>query len=155
MNRSILVVAALVALSAADLTAQSLVGTWQGTVQSDGKDHRIVVKVTAKEHDALEAVLYRIDQGARPWPASSITLQGFTVRFAVPGISGTYEGKLNANGNSIAGIWTIAPAAMPLNLIRATSETAWEIPAQPAPLKPMSPDANAVFEVATIQAEQG
>jgi uncharacterized protein (TIGR03435 family) len=40
---------------------------------------------------------------------------------------------------------------MPLNLKRATKETAWEIPAPPPPPKMMAADANPVFEVATIK----
>jgi uncharacterized protein (TIGR03435 family) len=68
----------------------------------------------------------------------------------VPSIAGAYEGKLNADGNLIAGTFTQG-AQLPLNLARATPETAWAIPEAPPPPKRMAPDANPVFEVATIR----
>ncbi len=58
---------------------------------------------------------------------------------------------MNADGNSITGTWTQGPKPLPLNLNRATTETAWVIPEPPAPPKPMAADANPVFEVATIK----
>jgi hypothetical protein len=70
---------------------------------------------------------------------------------AIAGIGGTYEGKLNADGTSIAGTWTQGDRPLPLNLTRATSETAWTIPDPPARLKPMPADASPMFEVATIK----
>ena len=151
MKKLMLWIAASAAFSGNALSAQSLTGTWQGAVQSDGKDLRIVVKISTTDQDALKAIVYRIDQGSRPWAASSVVQQGSTVRFVVPGIDGAYEGKLSANGNLIAGTWTVASAAMPLNLTRATVETAWPIPEPPTPLKRMSADADPVFEVASIK----
>jgi len=84
-------------------------------------------------------------------PSSTVTLQGSTVRIAVAGIGGTFEGKLSADGNSIAGAWTQGGGPSPLNLTRATAETAWPISDPPVRLKPMAAAANPVFEVATIK----
>jgi uncharacterized protein (TIGR03435 family) len=83
--------------------------------------------------------------------SGTVTLQGSTVRMSVPGIAGAYEGKLNADGNSITGTWSQGGPPLPLNLKRATSETAWTIPDPPARPKPMPADASPVFEVATIK----
>jgi uncharacterized protein (TIGR03435 family) len=69
---------------------------------------------------------------------------------AIPSLNGNYEGKLSGDGNSIAGTWTQG-AQLPLNLARATPETAWAIPEPPPPPKRMAPDANPAFEVATIK----
>ena len=43
------------------------------------------------------------------------------------------------------------PNPLPLTFVRATKETAWEIPAPPPPLKLMPADADPSFEVATIK----
>ena len=43
-------------------------------------------------------------------------------------IGGSYEGKLSADGKSIAGTWSQGLKPLPLNFERATAETAWEIP---------------------------
>jgi uncharacterized protein (TIGR03435 family) len=82
---------------------------------------------------------------------SSISLDGSTFKFAIDIGGVTYEGKLNADGKSILGNWTQGTTPLPLNLERATKETAWEIPAPPPPPKQMPADADPSFEVATIK----
>jgi len=150
MKKLILWIIALAALPGGALLAQDITGTWQGTLQA-GRELRTVIKISKADGGGLKAVLYSIDQGAQGLPASAATLQGSTVKISIAGIGGTYEGRLNADGNSIAGTWTQGPKPLPLNLSRATSETAWSIPDPPARPKPMSADASPVFEVATIK----
>ena len=144
--------AAAFALSVCALLAQNITGSWQGTlVPPNGKELRIVFKVSMA-NDALKAVLYSIDQGGgQGISATSATLQGTTVKIAIPNIGGNYEGKLAADGNSIAGTWTQGPNPMPLALKRATPETAWAIPDPPPPPVRMAANANPGFEVATIK----
>ena len=129
------------------LLAQDITGTWQGTLQA-GRDLRTVLKIS-KADGNLKAVLYSIDQGGQGISASSASLQGSTFKMAIEAIGGTYEGKLSADGSSITGTWTQGPNPLPLNLKRATPETAWTIPEPPPRLPPMAADANPVFEVAT------
>ena len=81
---------------------------------------------------------------------SAVTPRGTTFRYSIPALNGSYEGELSADGKSIVGTWTQG-APLPLLFVRATKETAWEIPAAPAPLKPMAKDANPSFEVATLK----
>ncbi len=141
------------ALSVGTLPAQNITGTWQGTLTPPppaDRGLRIVIRISTTGADGLKGVLYSIDQGGQGVPAGAITLQGSTVKMPVPGIGGAYEGKLSADGNSITGTWTQGPKPAPLNLTRATSETAWAIPDPPARPRPMAADANPVFDVATI-----
>lgn len=140
------------AFAAAPLFAQDMTGSWQGTLQlpNGGRELRTVVKVT-KEAADFKAMFYSIDQGGQGLPVSSFTLNGPTVKFAIPGIGGEYEGKLAPDAKSIAGTWSQGPGKLTLNLVKATPETAWVIPEPPPRLKPMAADANAVFEVATIK----
>jgi uncharacterized protein (TIGR03435 family) len=149
---SILRILALSMLLGGALFAQDLTGTWQGTLSLPApasRDLRIVIKVSKGDGAALKALMYSIDQGGQSFPAS-VTAQGATVKMAVGGIGATYEGKFDAEGMNITGSWTQGNP-IPLNLRRATPETAWVIPDAPAPLKPMKADANPVFEVATIK----
>jgi uncharacterized protein (TIGR03435 family) len=148
--KKLMPIIALVTLSAGTSFAQDMTGTWQGTLQA-GKELRIVIKISRTDTEALKALMYSIDQSGQGISASAITLQGSAVKMSVPGIGGTYEGKLSADANSITGTWIQGPSPLPLNLKRATSETAWTIPDPPARLKPMPADANPVFEVATIK----
>jgi len=126
-----------------------IAGDWQGTLQAE-KSLRIVVKIT-KSDKGWDAMMYSIDQGAYPIKASSVTLNGSTLKFSVEMIGGTYEGTLSADSNSIAGTWTQGPKPLPLTLLRTTKETAWEIPAPPPPPKLMAADADPSFDVATIK----
>src|SRR5215470_1798872 len=147
MKRVMLCIVALALLSGGSLLAQDLVGTWQGTL-SAGRDLRTVMKISKADGDAgaMKVLFYSIDQGGQAL-AGTATLQGSSVKITLPGIGGTYEGKMEADG-SITGTWRQGPQPLPLNLKRATTETAWVIPEAPAPPKPMAADAKLVFEVA-------
>lgn len=131
---------ALVALSGSSLLAQEqdITGTWQGTLQA-GRELRTVIKISKGEGGTLKGVFYSIDQGAQALSMGAITIQGSAVKMAIPVINGSYEGKLDSDGISIAGNWTQGAVPIPLNLKRANSETAWAIPSPP---KAMAADAN-------------
>ena len=103
---------------------------------SGGRQLRIVLKVSKAEDGSLTALNYSIDQSPQPMRTADVSLRGNVFHYAVPSLGNSYEGKLSADGNSIAGNWA---QTVPLNFMRATKETAWEIP-QPAPvlLKPMT-----------------
>jgi uncharacterized protein (TIGR03435 family) len=124
-------------------------GDWQGTLQAQ-RALRTILRVT-KTDKGWAAKMYSIDQGPQPFSATSITTDGSTVKYAVDMIGGNYEGKLSADGNSIVGTWTQGANPLPLTFVRATKETAWEIPAPPPPLKLMPADADPSFDVATIK----
>jgi uncharacterized protein (TIGR03435 family) len=127
--------------------------TWQGTlhVAQANKDLRIVVKITKTDAGALKVVNYSIDQGGAAMNASSASFQDSILKFEIQAIDGSYEGKMSADGKSIAGQWTQGPNPLPLLLERATPETAWTIPTPPPRLPPMAKDADPSFEVATIK----
>jgi uncharacterized protein (TIGR03435 family) len=130
--------------------AQDVTGTWQGTLHA-GQDLRIVVKIGKADAGGYKADFYSIDQGGQALPADKITIDGSSVKMSLKLIGGTYDGKLSADGNSIAGNWTQGPNPLALNFARATPETEWSIPKPPPPIPPMAADANPSFEVATIK----
>ena len=142
-------IGALAVLAGGTLRAQDLTGNWQGTLKTD-KDLRMIL-VVSKEDGRLQAKLYSIDESAQPFRISSISQDGLTVKFAIDLNGTTYEGKMNAGNSAIAGTWTQGVTPLPLDLSRATKETAWEIPAPPKPRKLMAADADPAFEVATIK----
>ncbi|HXC94158.1 MAG TPA: TIGR03435 family protein [Edaphobacter sp.] len=126
-----------------------LSGDWQGTLQTPQRALRTILRVT-KADKGWAAKFYSIDQGGTPISVTAITSDGVTVKYTIDLIGGNYEGKLSPDGNSIVGTWSQGNA-IPLTLVRATKETAWEIPAPPPPLKLMPADADPTFEVATIK----
>jgi uncharacterized protein (TIGR03435 family) len=151
MKKLMLWIIAFAALPGSALLAQNLTGTWQGALQLPGRELRTVFKISTTDADTLKAVLYSIDQGGQPISANAVTREGSAVKISIVGIGGTFEGKLSADGNSLAGTWTQGGMPLSLTLKRATPETAWTIPEPPPPPKPMAADANPSFEVATIK----
>jgi len=145
---------ALAALSAGPLLAQSLTGTWQGTLSvpsTPPRDLRVVVRISTSEKDALQGTFYSIDQGGAQFPADTTTLQAATLKVSVKAIAGGYEGKLSSDGKSIAGTWTQMSNPIPLNLARSTPDTEWTIPEAKPPILPMDANASPSFEVVTIK----
>jgi len=131
-----------------------IVGTWQGTLKfAATADHpamelRLVFKITKTDANALKAVWYSIDQGGQPIPVANVSFQDGVLKFKITVAPRSYEGKMSADGKSIAGTWMEGTTPMPMPLDRANPETAWAIPEPP---KPMTADATPGFEVATIK----
>jgi uncharacterized protein (TIGR03435 family) len=152
MRRVIWCVATLVA-SASGLFGQSFTGTWQGALkipQAPNGELRIVIKIETPEKDKLTADFYSIDQNPTPLKAESVKTSGQGIKINVPTLNGTYDGTLSADGNTINGTWSQGEAR-PLNLVKATTTTAWAIPDPPPPPKLMDANAKPQFEVATIK----
>jgi uncharacterized protein (TIGR03435 family) len=138
-----------VALFVAILSAQDLVGTWQGTLQASGRDLRTVFKIA--NDGGLKATMYSIDQGPGALPGN-VTLQGSAISIAIPGIGATYAGRLSADGETIDGTWSQPGApALRLSLKRVNADAAWVIPTPAARRAAMPADADPSFEVATIK----
>ena len=144
----------LAALPAA-LPAQTLEGTWQGTLmppnQNDGI--RLAFKID-KNGNAYQGTFYNLANG-RQLNLGTIALQANAVKIAIPGNGMNYEGKIETDGSSITGTLTQGMTQgtnpLPLPLKRATSETAWELPPPPAPPKGLPEGTKAEFEVVSIK----
>jgi uncharacterized protein (TIGR03435 family) len=150
MKKALASVIVLAGLLAVVLHAQDIVGTWQGTLQIQGRDLRMVFKIA--NEGGLRATIYSIDQGGGAGLPGTVTVQGAAVKVTIPGVGGTYDGRLGADSNTIEGTLTQAGAPpFKLDLKKANAETAWAIPAPAARPAAMPPDADPSFEVATIK----
>jgi uncharacterized protein (TIGR03435 family) len=127
-----------------------IAGTWQGTLNAGQHSLRLVLQI-ARADKGWSAKMYSIDQGAQPINASLVSLDGSAFKFEIDVVGGSYQGTLSSDGDVITGAWSQGGAPQHLDLVRATRETTWEIPAPPPPLKPMAADADPSFEVATIK----
>lgn len=141
------------AILPASLFAQDLTGHWQGIVHNPATntDMRTVVIITDSTTNPIRANFYSIEQNARAFPAT-LTVEKSTVKMKIPGLGTDYEAKLGADGNTMTG--TIKggfPYPVPWNLKRVGDKEAWALPKPPAAPKPMDPNADPVFEVATIK----
>ncbi len=141
----------LAALSLGVLFAQDMVGTWQGTLKApNGKELKMVSKISRAATEKLAATFYSIDQGGQAIPAGAVTQQGAALKIDIPAIGGSYEARLSGDGNTLTGTFNQG-APLPLVLVRATPETAWTIPEPLPPPKVMAADVDPAFEVATIK----
>lgn len=127
--------------------AQSIVGTWQGTLP-DGPFQRIVFKFSTAADNSLHGTFTPIDRGATGIPIITVSYTAPNLTVEIADIR--YTGKLSADGNSITGTWSRTGATSPLTLARATADTLWTY-SGPAALPPMAANADPSFEVATIK----
>ena len=133
---------------------QEISGTWQGKLsspQAPNGELRLVFRISTADGGTLKALVYAIDRDPTPFSATSVTLKGSTLQVSVQLLQSVFEGTLGADGNTITGKWTQAANALPLNLVRATDQTAWAIPELPPSRVRMPTDANPEFAVATIK----
>lgn len=155
MRRLLLSIFALSALPGSALLAQNITGTWQGTLKVNGPngsvDLRTVIKISRADNNGLKAFFYSIDQDPTPLSATSITLKGSAVKVSLAALNSVFEGTLGGDGNTISGKWTQGANALPLNLVRATDQTAWTIPEPPPPPAVMPANAKPEFTVATVK----
>ena len=144
-------IASLATLTVCGLLAQDITGTWQGKLPAPNGELRVLFKILKADGDALKATLYSIDQPGPGFPASAVAIQGSNVNITIPGIGGEYEGKLDTDGITLTGKWTVGGMPFPLTLAHVKDDAAWEIPKPPPPAKMMAADADPVFAVATIK----
>jgi uncharacterized protein (TIGR03435 family) len=133
---------------------QEISGTWQGKLsspQAPNGELRLVFKISTADGGALRALAYAIDRDPTPFSATSITLKGSTLQLSIQLLQSVFEGTLGDDGNTITGKWTQGANSVPLNLIRATEQTAWAIPELPTAPVRMRADAKPEFAVATIK----
>ncbi|MFI5105516.1 MAG: DUF3471 domain-containing protein, partial [Terriglobales bacterium] len=121
--------------------AQDIAGDWQGTLKGAGPELRLILHVTKSDSGGWKALLYFLDGTPDGDPVTSITLQGSVLKFAIDPDHVTYEGKLSADGTSIAGAWNDGRGPKPLDFQRATKETAWPLPDPNWGHKPVTLDA--------------
>jgi len=143
-----LVVTLLVMLTAVTARAQDLSGQWQGTLQGP-RELRFVIKLAA-DNSGMRAMLYSIDQTSQGL-AGAVTAQGRAIKIAVPALNGNYDGTLSADGNTITGTFTQAGTPAPLNLVRASADTAWSIPTPPPAMRPLPATATPKVQLSTVK----
>ena len=126
--------------------AQDISASWQGTLKAGPQELRLIVEIAKDDAGGWKATMYSIDQTTNPIPVSSVTLEGANLKLTVDAVRGTYEGKVSADGDSIAGTWTQG-VPLPLDLRRATKETAWQKDPTPHTIQFVTVDKDVKLEV--------
>ena len=149
MKRVSLCTVGLMVVLCTALSAQSINGTWQGTLPISDNP-RVAFKLAKADDGSLQGVFYQIDKSSSGIALTSITFTPPDLSVQQVNADISYRGKLSADGKSVAGTWTRDKHSYPLTLILATPETLWKHN-DPAALPPMSPTADPAFEVAAIR----
>jgi fermentation-respiration switch protein FrsA (DUF1100 family) len=139
-----IITAALFFLAAIPALAQAgtqdLAGDWQGTLSAGGQQLRLVLHISKAPDGSLKATLDSIDQpGANGIPVNSVSLKDSKLSLDVAMVHGTYEGKVGADGKTIAGTWTQGQA-LPLDFKRADAAVNPEPKPEHKPAKPSDID---------------
>jgi squalene-hopene/tetraprenyl-beta-curcumene cyclase len=119
---------ALAMLLAGNLHAQDIASTWQGSFQEGAEQHRVSVQISKADKNIWQVTAFYIELFPDDLHVDSVILNGSNLRFTVNKEKGAYEGKLRADGASLTGVWTYDKHTAPLELRRATKETAWQVP---------------------------
>src|SRR5215467_10120299 len=97
MKKWLLSFGVVVALLTGALRAQDITGIWQGTLTMpgpNGQSRDVRAQIRIENGGArMKATLRMIDQGPGVLPVT-VTLQGSAVKIAIPGMGGTYDGRL-------------------------------------------------------------
>ena len=119
--------------------AQSLDGTWMGTLKTNGFDLEVYLKFKSKSLSSNAAVVSytcRIDvpmQRLKNHPASSTEIKGKKLLIAFQEFDAELKGKLS-DTNKIEGIWKQGSRSLPLQLTKLWGN--WDVPKPQTPVAP-------------------
>jgi pimeloyl-ACP methyl ester carboxylesterase len=115
--KTAIITLALLFFTAAISRSQDITGDWNGKLNANGAELRLVLHIAKNPDGTLQATLDSIDQGANGIPLASTILKDSNLILKVDAVNGTYEGKVNADAGEIAGTWTQG-MALPLTFRR-------------------------------------
>ncbi len=104
----------------------------------------------AAAHDGvLSGTVDSPDQNMMGLPCADLHVNGQSLSFTVPAVSGTYTGILSADGSSLSGVWSQGNPT-PLNLTRVATTTATSAAVE-SPLLPPNPNAEVKWDDYTFK----
>lgn len=95
--------------------AQAVDGDWYGALDvGGGQQLRLALHLTPDGKGGFTGSLDSLDQGAMGISVTAGTVVNSVLKFEVPPVGGSYEGKIAAGGKSIDGTWSQAGNTLPL-----------------------------------------
>lgn len=114
---------------AADETS-ALTGNWQGTLNAGGVPLRLAFSITM-DAGKLAGTLTSLDQGGAKIPLTAVSERSRVVRLEAASIGGGFQGKMNKQGDEIAGTWSQGGSQLPLTVKRSAAEVGLNRPQEP------------------------
>lgn len=94
---------------------KELEGTWTGTVEADGRQMRLVVKMANQPDGTASGTIMSPDGSGVEIPIA-MTQKGSTLTIDVTQVGSSYVGVLNDAGTELVGTYTQGPVSGPLTL---------------------------------------
>jgi fermentation-respiration switch protein FrsA (DUF1100 family) len=122
-----------VTLAQAQSDQDKVIGIWQGKLKVPGGELRIIFKISAKEDGILAAAMDSPDQGVSDIPVSDVTFKNDSLRIESSLIRGLFEGQMQADGQTIKGVWKQSGMTFPLDIKRVDEVSKLNRPQEPKP----------------------
>jgi hypothetical protein len=87
-------------------------GTWNGTLDVNGTQLRLVLTMANQSGNATASIL-NVEEGLE-LPIAGITQKAASLTLEVKAVGGSYSGVLNAERTELAGTWTQGPMTLPM-----------------------------------------
>ena len=97
--------------------SKELEGTWNGTIEADGKQMRLQVRL-ANQPDGTSRGLIASPTGSGIEVPIAIAQAGKSVTFDIDAVGASFSGELDASGTAIGGQWRQSSMSLPLTLTR-------------------------------------
>jgi hypothetical protein len=104
----------LTVLVTAPSHAQAIAGDWHGTLHVGTEQLRLVLHLTSDGKGGVTGALDSLDQGAVGIKVTAVTVVDSVLKFELPQIGGSYEGKLDAATMTVEGTWSQSGNNLPL-----------------------------------------
>lgn len=95
------------------LSAQTVAGSWQGTLSFRGSSIPLIFHIN-EENGRYNATIDSPAQGATGLPVDSVLLKKDSLILLMPGMGVTFAGRLNSTADSLNGLWKQGGFSIPL-----------------------------------------
>jgi hypothetical protein len=109
----------------------TIVGDWQGTLNTGQGELRLMLHIHKAQNGSLSATLDSIDQSANGIAVTAISLNDSKLKLTIDAIHASYEGTLNKATTEIKGTWFQGPPLV-LNFKRVAAS----LPNEQKPVRP-------------------
>lgn len=96
--------------------SQDIAGRWQGKLNVNGVEMRIIIDLEKSEAGEFSATMSSPDQATNEIPVSKVQADGKTFTLEVAKIGGKYKGEFDEDFNHLKGTWSQGGGSLPLNL---------------------------------------
>jgi murein DD-endopeptidase MepM/ murein hydrolase activator NlpD len=134
------------AMALAQAPSAGLAGDWEGTLDTGGGKLRLSLHITKGDDGVYIGKAVSLDQGNAEFPLGKIAADGRAVTIAVPAVSGSFKGELNADASELAGTWSQG-TPLPLTFKRTAKAPAPPVTRSAPPPSPFGPMIDAVVPV--------